>query len=751
VCPNEIKRKYLSNNIIHNYKFYNLQEIKEKIFFKYDDLALYNVVKKYDVKPAIALKMLENLYYINDKYEDNKLKTLYELKEELLNENLIIENENFLNLLNDEIVIEGYPKTKELDKIIALLSKYTNVTYKTLEPKYELKEIYEFESIDSEIEFVAENILELIANKIDINKIFIINYNREYLSAIVRIFTLFNIPYSLTTRKPVTMFNITKKFLKFIKDSDLKIRELNEFILTLKGMSDDILNQIVNVLNKYYSLNDPVKDLYPIIYFELKNTFLKEEKYINCVNIISNIQSFDDDYYVFLISGNEQVLYKDNDYLKDDLKKVLNLNTSNELNRIIDNNNLNILKTIKNLKLSYKLNSNGNEYNINPLFENLERRKYEFKHNSLKYNQYLFENQANFDNHYTKIDYEDLKAYIGDNFHISYSSMDQFFKCKFRFYLNNILKIEPNEDKMSTKVGNMFHKILERTLKNNYENYLEIINEESINYLNSNMKEQFYAEKLKKEAIKIIERLQETDKRTDFKNAYYENYLEYDLNSKLQIKLIGYIDKILLFDDGNSIYFIVIDYKTGSYSVDLSEIKDGFNMQLLVYLYLITKTDFIKNSKIAGAYIDHILDELKPSSFGKNYDEIIDNRLEGLSINDKRILNHIDNYYDINSYIKGIKVKKDGEFYSNSKVYSEKTFNKFLNIIEENIKEVVNSIDSCDFSINPKRYYGTKPNEIIGCEFCPFKEVCYMTAADIKMLKKHELDEIIGDQNEVDE
>ena len=29
-------------------------------------------------------------------------------------------------------------------------------------------------------------------------------------------------------------------------------------------------------------------------------------------------------------------------------------------------------------------------------------------------------------------------------------------------------------------------------------------------------------------------------------------------------------------------------------------------MQLLIYLYLITKTNYVPNPKIAGAYIDHI-------------------------------------------------------------------------------------------------------------------------------------------------
>ena len=106
--------------------------------------------------------------------------------------------------------------------------------------------------------------------------------------------------------------------------------------------------------------------------------------------------------------------------------------------------------------------------------------------------------------------------------------------------------------------------------------------------------------------------------------------------------------------------------------------------------------------------------------------------------------------YDVKSYIKGIRVKTDGDFHANAKVYSEKDFNKLFDIVEDNIKKIVDSIENCDFEINPKRYLGTKPDDIIGCEFCPYKEVCYVSGKDIKAIKKTTLEEMLGDLNELD-
>ena len=751
ICPNDIKFEYLKNTKIHNYKFYDLKTLKEKLFFKYDDLALYEVVKKYNVKPSIALNMLENLYYINNYYDNPKLDKLFDLKKYLISKKLIIEDDNFLKTLKDEILIDGYPKTKELEKIINILSNYTKVTIKENKPKYELNTIYEFEDIELEINAVLENILKLIDNGIDINKIFVINSNNEYIGTINKLFSLFGIPFNINNNKSITMFKITKEFLSFIKTSELKVKELNSYLDTLKKFNnEDILSQIINVLNKYYKINEPVKNLYEIIYFDLKNTYLKNEKFKNVVNILDDIKPFEDDEYVFMISCNEIKALKDNDYLKDLEKNLIGLNTSYELNLINDLKTLNILSNIKNLTLSYKLHAADNEYAINHIFDTLEVKKYEFLNNSSNYNKYLFSNYKLYDNTYKAIDFEDLNAYLDNKLNLSYSSMDQFFRCKFRFFLNNILKLEPHEETMATKIGSMFHKILERTLKNNYENYLEIIDEEASNYLNNDVKEKFYAEKLKKEAVKIIERLKENSSKSDFENFTFEKYFEIETNSKMNIKLVGFADKVLIFNDGIYNYIIVVDYKTGAYSIDLSKVKDGFNMQLLIYLYLILKSNFVENFKIAGVYIDHILDELKSSEYGKTYDEIVDNRLDGLTIKNHEVLKHIDKFYDIKSYIKGIRVKSDGDFYTNSRVYSEKDFDKLLEIVESNINEVIDSIEKCDFEINPKRYLGSKPDEIVGCEFCPFKEVCYMSAKDIKMLEKGTLESILGDDNEMD-
>ena len=129
ICPDEIKNKYLQTNTIHQYKFYNLQEIKEKIYFKYHDLTLYAIAKEFQIKPAIVTEIMKSLYFINENYANKKLQKLSTIYKFLENKNYLEKDPNFLNSLTDEIIIEGYPLTKELNKIISRINDYEVYLY----------------------------------------------------------------------------------------------------------------------------------------------------------------------------------------------------------------------------------------------------------------------------------------------------------------------------------------------------------------------------------------------------------------------------------------------------------------------------------------------------------------------------------------------------------------------------------------------------------------------------------------------
>ena len=104
-------------------------------------------------------------------------------------------------------------------------------------------------------------------------------------------------------------------------------------------------------------------------------------------------------------------------------------------------------------------------------------------------------------------------------------------------------------------------------------------------------------------------------------------------------------------------------------------------------------------------------------------------------INDiPEILSVIDREYDISKIIKGLKTISDGSFSKNSKVLSNDEIDKIKLKVEEIIMEVIDNIKNNHFEINPKISDGKN----ISCEFCKFKDICFVTKRDEIKIKAQE-------------
>ena len=117
--------------------------------------------------------------------------------------------------------------------------------------------------------------------------------------------------------------------------------------------------------------------------------------------------------------------------------------------------------------------------------------------------------------------------------------------------------------------------------------------------------------------------------------------------------------------------------------------------------------------------------------------------LQGYSLNDEELLSEFDYSYKDSNVIKSMKVGKNG-FYAYSKVLSNEEINKISEIVEDKIIKAISLIKIGEFDINPKRI----GLENVSCAYCPFKDICYHTEADIKILKEYrDLDFLRGDKD----
>lgn len=786
IVPSQIKEKILTEmdkkSKLFNVKLMEINEFKRKYFFDYTTETIFYVMKHYNYDYEFSLDIINNLYFLSsENYDHEKLKFLLNIKNELINNNLLIFDNVFkIALENKKIYVYGYDYINNFyKKAFSAL----NVNYIDQNISKFNHDIMEFDTIQDEVIFVANKICELIENKIELNKIKIINPSSDYNATIKRIFNLFNLPFYFNNNYLIST-KISNNFFEILSNDIVEtLEKLNETISLNDELEQTEYNQIVKICNKYNWCSNFL-DIKNNLIYEFSNTKIdikKEANYIEFVSLENNF--FYDDEYVFLIGFNQNTypkIVKDDDFLNDEVKKFLSLETTTEINKINYNILVNKLYSIKNLFISYKLKSPFNSfyrsqiiddlnlnvvknYNCNIHYSVLNDKlnlaitldnylKYgeESQDLELLYSNYPSINYKTYNNQYTKIDENLFRKYLNNKLSLSYSSINNFYKCSFRYYMENILNLQISSNEFSLFIGNLFHYILSIMYNGNFnfsDSFKTYVNE---NYEFNTYKERFFINKLKKELEFIIDNIKEQDKFTNFDSHKFEQLIKIDLSKdNYDITFKGIIDKISYKKEAGNTLISIIDYKTGNPNLNLNNIIYGIDMQLCIYAYLSSKLKLFANPLLVGIYLQKILNNEININKNKQYITMKQEnlKLQGYSNSNESILKVFDNTYTDSKLIKGMKVSSKG-FYAYSKVFDQAMLNSILNIVENNIDEARDKILNREFYINPKKI-GVK--NLIGCENCTYKELCFMTEDNIINLKEYKnLEFLKDDVNEMD-
>ena len=746
---------------LFNIKFMSLEEYKKNLLFDYNLNTINYLVSNYKMKVSNAISLIKNLYYIeNREYQSNKLNYLVNIKNELDSNNLLIYNDYFKMYLDSvKIIVYGYDN---LDKFsLSLLKDATFINDELLDKKIN---IYEFNNISSEVEFVFNKISDLLINGIDINKIKLMNITSEYIPYIKRFSKFYDIPINIPTNS-IYGTKIVNDFLNLVQNNYSKIAIIEKLD---SYKESNLYNTIINLINKYVDF-DNLNEVYELILYDIKNTKVPEKKYKNIIEIINISDYVDESNYIFLLgfnNGNIPVLYKDEDYITDNIKEEVIMSDTNDLNRISNVNTINAIRRINNLYISYKIKTPFNTYFPSNLIDELnceiikeasndycysdvynkikytnlldEYIKYGEYNNDLSilYNNYGKMDYSIYDNSFKGIDKDSLIKYLDNKLTLSYSSVDNFFKCGFRYYLSNILKVDIFEETFDTIIGNIFHYVLSKAFNDNF-NFEKEFNYVIKDYEFNNM-ELFFINKLKSDLLFIIETIKEYRINTGLTNELYEQKITIPLSNNPNIEFKGFIDKIMYKEKDGHTYLSIIDYKTGNPSIKLDYLKYGLSMQLPSYLYLTSKSKLFDNINYCGFYLQHILDnEIKIDSRKSFLEQKKDNlKLQGYSTSDLTRLSMFDDSYENSMMIKGLKTKIDGELASTSKVLDDVEIDEIIDLCESKIKEAVNDILNANFSINPKII----KDENVGCKYCHFKDICFHKEKDNVYLEESEVE-----------
>ncbi len=337
------------------------------------------------------------------------------------------------------------------------------------------------------------------------------------------------------------------------------------------------------------------------------------------------------------------------------------------------------------------------------------------------------------------IDY--LNEYIGAVLKLSPTAVENYFKCPFMYFLNNIYRLYPIEKaNFSQKhAGDYLHyiayKILEKYKgeyhKADFENIKTDAKEIILEYINNTYPteiintSQFSSqrESMQNNVFQLlnfiyIEQQNSLFRPIGFEERFSENTDLKPLcvmdNNKTAI-VSGVLDRVDLYQKDNVNYLRVIDYKTGTKNFSLDDIYNGLSSQLLLYMNALIDNNYQNLDNLNAAAVVY-----QPSDVSFKFDK--DNESlyipVGMAVSDIEI----SKAFDTSS--KGTYgVIKGNDTIANvpgSSVVSGDEFKNILSHTKENIKTLTNNVYSGDFSAIPIEL--TK--DVKPCDYCSYISIC---------------------------
>ena len=737
-----------------NVKIFNLDEFIKKLTFDYDERTIYELMNQENVNYNIAKLYLKNICYVDNYCDNDKLNKLFDIKNSI-DKYLIKDNYSRKLIKNKNIYIYGYDYINNYQKYV--LDTVENVEVINKEYRNFSHNVYKFDTLENEVIFVAENIAKLIDDGVDINNIFIANLDTNYYNVIKRIFNMYKIPINKKDKNNLYQTNIGKYFINNLSNDIDNLFSMieNKFDMNIVP-NKSIYNKLIDVVNKFYFTKDYISVKENIISV-MKNTYIDSVKYNNAVNEINILDNvIDDDKYVFLVGFNLNkvpITVKDEDYITDNIKPEY-LEKSYELNILNKDIYFKAISNVKNLFISYKekyLNESFypslliDEYKMSVLEYDFKFSNYSNQINKLslaksidsliKFNIYndnlsiLYNNYKipymSYDNRFSGIDKNSLYKYLDNSLNLSYSSMDNYYHCAFKFFVANILKLDCFESNLQAYIGNLYHYVLSKAFicdfdfDNTVKHFIEN------NPYEKSYKNDYFLDKVIEELKSVIKTIEYQNTLMNMDDAMYEKKINVEKLGVININFKGFIDKLLKKDKS----VVIIDYKTYMVDINLNYLPYGLSMQLPVYLYLTKNID--KDYEIIGFYLQQVLFNKFSKDNNKTLKELKkDNlKLKGYTLGNEEKLSNFDSTYENSELIHSMKLTEKG-FGTYSKVLTDNQINKIIDITEEKIDECIDGIVNGKFDINPKLIR----DKFNGCDFCKFRDICFKTNKDIKEL-----------------
>lgn len=393
----------------------------------------------------------------------------------------------------------------------------------------------------------------------------------------------------------------------------------------------------------------------------------------------------------------------------------------------------------------------------------------------------------NYNNKVDKLNKEFIDKIFQIPVTMTVSKIENFAECPFKFFMDNVIKPEP---RLVQKVefydlGNIYHKAVELFTNEISNKKVDINNlnkdeiyqiaqsctdevlkkwEQYYTALDANERNKYLKIKINRLVNRTAHTIIEQLKRGNFRPEYTELEIgnkgaksiapvEIKISDDLSIYLCGRIDRVDLLKKDDKTYVNIIDYKSSSKEIDLSDAVQGLQLQLLIYMSAIMKNgEKLLNSKpeIGGTYYFHIDDPMVDGdnlSCATAEDEIFSKlSLKGFVADDLDIITNMDNEIGEknSSDIIPVSFKKDGSFSAKSNTLTKEEYHSLLEKADGVANDIATEILNGVININPYKKDKRTP-----CTYCPYSGICQFDTAiegnNYRKLKKYKKSEILSD------
>ncbi len=207
----------------------------------------------------------------------------------------------------------------------------------------------------------------------------------------------------------------------------------------------------------------------------------------------------------------------------------------------------------------------------------------------------------------------------------------------------------------------------------------------------------------------------------------------YDDGTDEAVKLNGKIDRLDAFTDGTRYYINVVDYKSSKKNINGTDVRNGINIQLLVYLKAATGTKAAReviarlirdNSELARGIAEIPESDIQPAAgLYLVYDDAIKSE-SSTSKQEPYAMTGVLVTADVNAAdMLNSKEKANVIYASNDDLWDEDTFTALSESTDEAVKTTAHNMLAGRFGAAPRSYAGKYGPER-SCIYCAFSGIC---------------------------